>query len=216
MAISRFKFERELASRGLNVIAGADEAGRGPLAGPVVAGAVVFPVGWIEAGLPRRFRGLTDSKQLTGEERESYFEKLTGDAEVRFGIGVVEADTIDSINILQASLRAMNLALDKLVPAPEHALVDGNQITTLKHPQTALVHGDARSYSIAAASVLAKVTRDRLMLHWHRLFPVYGFDEHKGYGTSRHLDALTAHGPCPLHRKSFRPIRKREPELFPF
>jgi ribonuclease HII len=214
MGSSRFKFERELVQRGLRLIAGVDEAGRGPLAGPVVAAAVIFPCEWIRDGLPRRFWGLNDSKQLLAEDRDHYFRLLTSDDRVRFGVSIVDVDIIDAINILQASLRAMNLALDQLNPIPEHSLVDGNQICTLRHPQTALVDGDARSYSVAAASVIAKVTRDRLMHDYDRQFPGYGFAEHKGYGTPQHLAALAAQGPCPLHRKSFYPIRQPEPELF--
>ena len=205
---SKFRYEREFFRRGCAIIAGVDEAGRGPLAGPVVAAAVIFPTEWIVNGLPRVFHGLNDSKQLTPEARDVFYAKLTGRAEVRYAIAWSDCAVIDEINILQATFRAMNEALAQLQPAPEHVLVDGNQISSARWPQTPVVAGDAKSYSIAAASVLAKVTRDRMMLEWDRQWPAYGFAEHKGYGTARHLAALEEHGPCPLHRKSFAPIRQ--------
>lgn len=214
MAIDRFKFERALLESGTMLIAGVDEAGRGPLAGPVVAAAAVLPPEWIRDGLPRSLRGLNDSKQLTPEQRDHFFAVLTGGSEVGFAFAVIEVEVIDSINILQATHRAMNLALDQLQPPPEHALVDGLKVRSLCFPQTALVGGDARSYSIAAASVIAKVTRDRMMVQYHQQYPVYGFAEHKGYGTPRHLEALAKHGPCPIHRRSFAPLRPAELELF--
>ena len=164
----RLSFERELWLKSLSHIAGVDEAGRGPLAGPVVAAAVVLPQRWLEAGLDGRLRDLNDSKQLTEAQRENYFAILTAHPEIRFAIAVVDAETIDRINILQATHRAMNDALAQLQPPPEHVLVDGRPVKTMRFPQTALVKGDAKSYSIAAASVLAKVTRDRLMLEFHR------------------------------------------------
>ena len=216
MGADRFKFERALLRNGTTRVAGVDEAGRGPLAGPVVAAATLFPSEWIRDGLPRKLRGLNDSKQLTPEERDRYFAVLTNHPEVRYAVAAVEVAVIDAINILQASLRAMNDALAQLQPMPEHTLVDGLHVTTLRFAQTALVDGDARSYSIAAASVIAKVTRDGMMLEYHRQFPVYGFAEHKGYGTPRHLAALAEHGPCPLHRRSFSPIKMEALELFDF
>ena len=207
MAASRFQFERELVQGGTLLIAGVDEAGRGPLAGPVVAAAVIFPPEWTREGLPRPLYGLNDSKQLTAEERERYFAILQEDRRVRFAVSVVDVQIIDTINILRATHRAMSEALAQLQPSPEHILVDGLRVKSLAYPQTPLVQGDARSYSIAAASVLAKVTRDRLMLEFDREFPHYGFAEHKGYGTPQHLAALQQHGPCPLHRMSFAPLR---------
>lgn len=214
MGASRFKFERELLKQGRVRIAGTDEAGRGPLAGPVVAAAVIFPVDWIEKGLPRALRGLNDSKQLTAEDRDRFYKALLLCPEVCYGVSVVDVHTIDAINIFQASHRAINEALSQLTPAPEHTLVDGPHVTSLRYVQTALVDGDARSYSIAAASVIAKVTRDRLMLDYDKQYPLYGFAEHKGYATPRHLTALAQHGPCPLHRRSFAPIKPEELELF--
>ena len=213
----RLSHERELWQKGLSLVAGVDEAGCGPLAGPVVAAAVVFPSSWLEVGLCSKLRGLNDSKQLTEEQREKYFEVLTTHAELRFAIASVDVEMIDRINIRQAAWRAMNLALDQLQPKPHHVLVDGLKIKWLPYEQTALVQGDARSYSIAAASVLAKVTRDRLMVDFEKQFPGYGFAEHKGYATPRHLAALQARGPCPIHRRSFSPMRpvETELELFP-
>jgi ribonuclease HII len=215
MAISRFKFEREILLKGVQRIAGVDEAGRGPLAGPVVAAAVILPQAWIENGVPYKLRGLNDSKQVDVEDREKFHAFLTSHPEVQFAVSIVSVETIDRINILRASLQAMNEALAQLTPAPDHTLVDGPYISTIKHPQTPLIDGDARSYSIAAASVIAKVTRDRIMRDYDREFPGYGFAEHKGYMTPRHMAALGELGPCILHRRSFSPVRENDPELFP-
>lgn len=209
----RFAHERELWARGFIRVAGVDEAGRGPLAGPVVAAAVILPDGWRHSGIPETLRGLNDSKQLTAAQRENFFAAIQALPEISHGLARVEAGRIDEINILQATHQAMNLALAQLTPPPEHALVDGRPVRSLRFPQTALVKGDSLSYSIAAASVLAKVTRDRLMLQYDRQWPAYGFAEHKGYGTPQHLAALAAHGPCPIHRRSFAPIRQPEPQL---
>jgi ribonuclease HII len=214
MGASRFKFERELLQQGVERIAGLDEAGRGPLAGPVVAGAVIFPSTWIRDGLPRSLHGLTDSKQLSAEERDRFYARITCHPAVQWAVAIVAVEVIDRINILQASLQAMNDAWKQLQPPPQHGLVDGPHISTLHLPQTPLVEGDSRSYSIAAASVLAKVTRDRLMLDYDARFPAYGFAQHKGYGTPQHLQALQTHGPSPLHRRSFAPLRQPHPELF--
>ena len=191
-----------------------DEAGRGPLAGPVVAAAAILPSKWAESGLPRELEGLNDSKQLTANQREKFFAFLNSCGEVTFAIAQIDAGQIDAINILRATHHAMNDALAKLQPAPEHALVDGRPVKTMAVPQTAIVQGDARSYSIAAASVLAKVTRDRLMLEFDRQWPAYGFAGHKGYGTARHLAAIEKFGACPIHRKSFAPLKEKELSLF--
>ncbi len=199
--------------KGLTIVAGVDEAGCGPLAGPVVAAAVVFPCAWLQSGLPRKLRGLNDSKQLDSEQREKFFQIITTDPDIRYAIATVEVEMIDRINIRQAAWRAMNLALDQLQPRPEHALIDGLRIRWLAYPQTALVDGDAKSYSIAAASVLAKVTRDRLMVEFDKQYPGYGFAEHKGYSTPRHYAAIAQHGPCAIHRRSFAPFRPVETEL---
>jgi len=210
--IDRFEFERTLWAQSVARVAGVDEAGRGPLAGPVVAAAAILPPRWAEAGLPAELAGLNDSKQLTEAQREKYFAFLTRCAEIEFAIAAVDAGVIDEINILQATHRAMNDALAQLNPLPPHALVDGRPVKTLRVPQTAIVKGDARSYSIAAASVLAKVTRDRRMREYAVQFPEYGFAEHKGYGTAQHLAAINRHGACAIHRKTFAPLKP--PALF--
>ena len=212
--IDRFEFERALWQNNLTRVAGVDEAGRGPLAGPVVAAAAILPAKWAETGLPRELDGLNDSKQLTLAQRERFFAFLTGCDEVEFAVAQIDSVQIDEINILRATHQAMNAALAELNPQPQHALVDGRPVKTLCVPQTAIIKGDARSYSIAAASVLAKVTRDRLMREFDRRWPAYGFAEHKGYGTARHLAALATHGPCPIHRKSFAPLKPKFVELF--
>lgn len=210
----RLSCECELWKQGFSHVAGVDEAGCGPLAGPVVAAAVIFPKNWLETGLPSRFRGLNDSKQLEAEEREKFFERITTHPEIRFAIATVDVETIDRINIRQAAWHAMHLALDQLEPRAEHVLVDGLRIKWLPYRQTPLVKGDARSYSIAAASVLAKVTRDRAMRELDRQFPGYGFAEHKGYSTPQHFSAIEKLGMCAIHRKSFSPLKPKEPELF--
>lgn len=210
----RFEFEKALRQQGIRRIVGVDEAGRGPLAGPVVAAAVVLPEEWIEQGLPADIAALNDSKQLTANQRERFFTYLTNAPGMQFGIAQVDAATIDRINILQATHQGMNEALAQLQPPPEHALVDGLAVKSLRFPQTPLVKGDARSYSIAAASVLAKVTRDHWMIAIDQDYPGYGFAVHKGYGTARHLAALARYGPCPIHRRSFAPLRQIQGELF--
>jgi ribonuclease HII len=209
-----FEFEQALWRQGVARVAGVDEAGRGPLAGPVVAAAAILPSRWADTGLPAELAGLNDSKQLTEAQRELYFEFLTCCADIEFAIAEVSAGIIDEINILQATHRAMNGALAKLDPLPPHALVDGRPVKSLRVPQTAIVKGDARSFSIAAASVLAKVTRDRLMREYDAQFPQYGFAEHKGYGTAKHLAAIEKFGACLIHRKTFAPLKKPEPKLF--
>jgi ribonuclease HII len=208
-----FRYELELLKQGLARIAGVDEAGRGPLAGPVFAAAVIFPVDWLR-GLPAPLQKVNDSKQLSPETRETLFAELTSRPEIHYAVARVEAPTIDEINILQATHRAMNLALAQLQPPPQHALVDGLRVKSMALPHTAIVGGDALSYSIAAASILAKVSRDRCMLELDRLHPGYGFAQHKGYGTARHLAALKTLGACPIHRRSFAPLRPAEKELF--
>ena len=209
----RLSFEGELWRQGLSFVAGVDEAGCGPLAGPVVAAAVVFPCSWRENGLPGQLRGLNDSKQLTEDQREKFYSTLTSHPELRYAIASSDEEMIDRINIRQAAWRAMNLALDQLQPRPQHVLVDGLRIKWLPYPQTALVAGDCKSYSIAAASVLAKVTRDRKMIELDRQYPGYGFAGHKGYATPEHFAAIQTLGPCPIHRRSFAPFRPVETEL---
>jgi ribonuclease HII len=193
------RFERKLYKQGIELIAGIDEAGRGPLAGPVVAAAVMLP-------LEFRLRGLNDSKQLSATARESYYESLVSNPEIIFAIGLASVAEIDRMNILRATHLAMQRALTGLVALPEHLLIDGLPVPALTLPQTAIVDGDARSFSIAAASVIAKVTRDRMMMSWDEEFPVYEFARNKGYGTQGHLEKLRSHGPCQLHRRSFGPV----------
>ena len=193
------RFERSLYRQGIYRIAGIDEAGRGPLAGPVVAAAVMLPPNF-------RLSGLNDSKQLSGLARECYYEALVSNPEVRFGIGIASVAEIDQINILRATHLAMQRAVSGLVSLPEHLFIDGLPVSAFSLPQTAIVDGDAKSFSIAAASVIAKVTRDRMMVCWHEDFPVYEFARNKGYGTPEHLERLRSHGPCLLHRRTFAPV----------
>jgi ribonuclease HII len=209
----RFRHEYALWQSGWTRIAGVDEAGRGPLAGPVVAAAVVLPLDWVTSGMPRKLRAVNDSKQLTPEEREELYHELTSRPEVLHASAEVDVAMIDQINILQATHRAMNQALAQLDPAPEHVIVDGLRVKTLNFPQTPVVGGDALSYSIGAASIVAKVRRDRLMVQFHSLYPAYGFHEHKGYCTPAHVEALKQHGPCPIHRLTFAPVRLDQAQL---
>src|SRR5882762_4983162 len=210
---NRLGFERELWQQGMTLVAGVDEAGCGPLAGPVVAAAVLFPCSWLATGLYSKLRGLNDSKQLNEEERNRFYQVIVTHPEIRFGIASVEPEMIDQINILEAAHRAMQLALDQLTPSAQHVLVDGRPVKTLRIPHTPLVKGDCRSYSIAAASVLAKVTRDRMMVELDGRYPGYAFAEHKGYSTPQHLALLAQLGPRPIHRRSFSPCRPVELEL---
>ena len=194
------RFEKHLWSTGIALVAGIDEAGRGPLAGPVVAAATVLPAEFSLAGL-------NDSKQLTEPVREQFFEALTAPGKlVCYGIGFAEPAEIDRLNILRATFLAMERAVMALPLRPDHLLIDGLPVPVFQQPQTAVVDGDAKSMSIAAASVIAKVTRDRMMRKWHTEFPQYDFDQNKGYGTRAHLESLQIHGPCPIHRRSFAPV----------
>jgi ribonuclease HII len=176
-------------------VAGLDEAGRGPLAGPVVAAAVVLAPG-------TRIKGVDDSKRLEPERREELYEVIRARA-VAIGVGMVDAPTIDRVNILQATRRAMGMALGALSIEPELVLTDFVALDGLRCPQRNLVDGDRRSATVAAASIIAKVTRDRMMAEADREYPQYGFSRHKGYATLEHLAALMMHGPCPLHRRTF-------------
>jgi ribonuclease HII len=191
-------FEAEARARGFRVIAGLDEAGRGPLAGPVVAAAVVLP----ERG---KLKGVNDSKKLSAGQREEMF-SLLGEKALAMGVGIVDVQEIDRINILQASLKAMELAVEKLPQPPDFLLIDGIHSLHLPLPQQTIPKGDQRCLAIAAASIVAKVTRDRLMAAYHEQYPQYNFARHKGYGTKEHLQAIQKYGCCPLHRRSFRTI----------
>ena len=191
--------DRNFLTQGFQSLAGVDEAGRGPLAGPVVASAVIV----------RDFSfscRVDDSKKMSATAREAAFEEILGKCFV--GIGVVESEVIDKINIYQASLRAMEEAVMKLKRAPDCILIDGPKTPKLPFKQFPIVDGDALSFSIACASVAAKVIRDRMMNYYDVLYPEYGFKKHKGYGTADHLEALRKNGPCKIHRRSFGPVRK--------
>lgn len=201
-----YHYEAQAWRTGVAYIAGLDEAGRGPLAGPVVAAAVVI-------ARDRRIRRLADSKLLTPERRDELF-ALIHERAVGIGVGLVDHETIDRVNILEATRLAMRAALNQLPIAPDLVITDFVKLPGLVCRQRNLVDGDARCASVAAASIIAKVTRDRIMLEVDRQFPEYGFARHKGYGTPEHLAALDRLGPCPLHRKSFITLWKQG-ELFP-
>ncbi len=192
----RSRLEIELRKQGTNWICGVDEAGRGPLAGPVVAAAVILPADFDA-------RGIADSKKLSEPRREACFERITRDC-VGFGVGRCDPVLIDEINILQATFQAMRQALGQLTQTPEIVLVDGNQrIPNLSIPQQTIVRGDGSVVAIACASIIAKVSRDRIMREYHRLHPEYGFDQHKGYPTAQHRANIARFGVLPIHRKSF-------------
>ncbi|MGE5507095.1 MAG: ribonuclease HII [Chitinophagales bacterium] len=200
------RYEREARERGATLLCGVDEAGRGPLAGPVVAAAVILPAGCF---LP----GVRDSKELTARQRTRLYAEVVRCA-IDFSVGICDAEEIDEVNILRATWRAMARAVAGLRPRPDFALVDGLPVQGLPTPHQAIVDGDAKVHAIAAASIIAKVTRDRIMAAYDALYPHYGFAEHKGYGTPAHLRALSEHGPCPLHRRSFAPVLASTARLF--
>jgi len=192
------RHERKLWRTGSETVAGVDEAGVGPMAGPVVAAAVVFP--------PETFiKGVHDSKQLLAEQREELHTKIRARA-LTFGIGVAEVEEIDRLNIYWATMRAIERALAALKRAPDHVLIDGRKVPGLAIPQTHIVGGDRKSFCIAAASILAKVTRDRIMTAYDDQYPGYGFAQHKGYCTADHFQLLEQLGPSPIHRRSFSPV----------
>jgi ribonuclease HII len=194
------EFEQEARRCGYRRIAGIDEAGRGPLAGPVVAAAVILPV-------HARLAGVDDSKQLSEAERERLYPAILDQA-VGVGIGLADAGEIDSLNILEATRLAMRRAIDNLAPAPDYLLIDAVTLPAVRIPLRPIVKGDALSLSIAAASIIAKVTRDHLMSAYHATFPQYNFLSHKGYGTAEHLRMLARFGPCSIHRRTFAPVRE--------
>lgn len=197
--------ERHYAAEGYRVIAGLDEAGRGPLAGPVVAGAVVL-------GADVELPGLNDSKQLAAADRERLYGLIIEQA-VAYGIGVVDVDYIDTYNILEATKEAMRRALGQLIVTPDLLLNDAVTVSGITIQQVPIIKGDSQSHSIAAASVLAKVTRDRLMTEYAKMFPDYGFDRHMGYSTAEHLKALEHFGPCKIHRQTFSPVSELLPQI---
>lgn len=197
------KRETLLREQGHNLIAGIDEAGRGPLAGPVVAGAAILPPKF-------RHKVLRDSKLLSAGQRERLYQELTTREDVFWSVAVVATEDVDRLNILHATYLAMRLALESLSCEPDHVLIDGRPVPGFPVVHTAIIDGDNISFSIAAASVIAKVTRDRIMLDFDQQFPAYGFAQHKGYSTALHLERLRLHGPCPIHRRSFFPVQQMD------
>lgn len=193
--IELWTLENEIYAGGVKLLCGVDEAGRGPLAGPVCAAAVILPQNC-------EIEGLNDSKKLTEKKREALFDVICA-AAVSYGIAFATVEEIEEYNILGATFMAMNRAIAKLDPAPELALIDGNRNTGIQIPSRCVIGGDGKCADIAAASVLAKVTRDRYMLQMAELYPQYGFEKHKGYGTKAHYEAIRAYGPSPIHRPSF-------------
>ena len=193
------RLEKAHQSRGLTRIAGIDEAGRGPLAGPVAAAAVI---------LPKRFscRGLDDSKKISPARRELLYARITDDPRIFWTVATADREEIDRLNILRATHLAMRRAAEALDPPPEHCIIDGLPVKNFPIPHDGVVKGDGLSLSIAAASIIAKVTRDRIMHALDQEFPQYGFAKHQGYGTKAHLEALRIHGPCLHHRRSFQPV----------
>jgi ribonuclease HII len=194
------EFEQEARRCGFRRIAGIDEAGRGPLAGPVVAAAVILPI-------HVRLTGVDDSKQLSEVERERLYPSILEKA-VGVGIGLADAGEIDALNILEATRLAMRRAIDNLAPPPDYLLIDAVTLPAVRIPLRPIIKGDALSLSIAAASIIAKVTRDHLMAAYHETFPQYNFLSHKGYGTAEHLRMLSRFGPCSIHRRTFAPVRE--------
>ncbi len=198
-----YKYENAAIAEGARYIAGVDEAGRGPLAGPVSVAAVILPNNLY---LPK----LNDSKKLSSKVREELFEEIHAKA-IAIGSALIDAKTIDRINIYQATINGMYESIFSLSPQPQKVLIDAVKLDRLSIPSKSIIHGDAKSASIAAASIIAKVTRDHLMDAYDRKYPEYGFTQHKGYGTAAHLAALKKYGPCPIHRLSFEPIRSMYP-----
>jgi ribonuclease HII len=200
MAPDLWIYENQVLQDGYLRVAGLDEAGRGPLAGPVVASAVVLPSSF-------SVMGIDDSKKLSEKKRSDLYDKIIFHADA-VGVGIADEKEIDRLNILRASLLAMARAVENLPVSPDYLLIDGTFQIAANIPQRAIPKGDAKSISIAAASIIAKVTRDRLMMQYHREYPVYGFDRHKGYPTRAHREAVKTYGCCPLHRKSFKGVKE--------
>lgn len=190
------QIEENLHSQGIEYICGIDEAGRGPLAGPVVVAAAIMPK-------DSMIEGVNDSKKVSEKKRELLYEKITEEA-IAWGVGIIDQKEIDRINILNATKEGLTEAVKSLNVKPDRIIVDAlNGIDTLGIPYTSIIKGDAKCYSIAAASIIAKVTRDRIMRQWDEIYPQYGFEKHKGYGTKAHIEAIKEYGLCPLHRLSF-------------
>ena len=190
------EMENNLYSKGMNYICGIDEAGRGPLAGPVVVASVIMPK-------DSMIEGVNDSKKISESKREMLYEKIIEEA-VSYGVAIIDQKEIDELNILNATKKALTTSLKELKVRPDIILVDAlDRIDTLQIPYQSIIKGDAKAYSIAAASIIAKVTRDRIMRQWDEIYPQYGFERHKGYGTAAHIAAIKEYGICPLHRLSF-------------
>ena len=190
------KQEDELRKRGFNKICGIDEAGRGPLAGPVVVASVIMPA-------DSMIEGVNDSKKVSEKKREKLYDQILEEA-ISYGVGIVGQDEIDEINILNATKKGLTMSLKELTVKPDLIIVDAlTHIDTMGIPYESIIKGDAKCYSISAASIIAKVTRDRIMREWDKVYPEYGFEKHKGYGTSAHIEAIKKYGLCPIHRKSF-------------
>ena len=190
------KQEDELRKRGFNKICGIDEAGRGPLAGPVVVASVIMPA-------DSMIEGVNDSKKISEKKREKLYDQILEEA-ISYGVGIVGQDEIDEINILNATKKGLTMSLKELTVKPDLIIVDAlTHIDTMGIPYESIIKGDAKCYSISVASIIAKVTRDRIMREWDKVYPEYGFEKHKGYGTSAHIEAIKKYGLCPIHRKSF-------------
>lgn len=190
------EIDKEFFNKGLSYVAGIDEAGRGPLAGPVVVACVIMPK-------DSMIEGINDSKKISEKKRETLYEKILEEA-VSYGVGIINQEEIDEINILQATKKALTEAVKSMKIKPQVILVDAlTGIDTIGIPYKSIIKGDAKSYSIGAASIIAKVTRDRIMREWDKVYPQYGFAGHKGYGTAKHMQAIREYGICPLHRKTF-------------
>lgn len=190
------QYENDLRNKGYKYICGIDEAGRGPLAGPVVVASVIMPANSI-------IEGVNDSKKVSEKKREKLYDLILEEA-ISYGVGIIGQDEIDEINILNATKKGLTMSLQELTQKPELIIVDAlTHIDTLGIPYESIIKGDAKCYSISAASIIAKVTRDRIMREWDKVYPQYGFAQHKGYGTSAHINAIKEFGPCPLHRRSF-------------
>ena len=189
-------YENELREKGFKYICGIDEAGRGPLAGPVVVASVILPKNSM-------IEGINDSKKVSEKKREKLYDLIIEEA-ISYGVGIIGQDEIDDINILNATKKGLTLSLQELTKRPDLIIVDAlSKINTLGIPYESIIKGDAKCYSISAASIIAKVTRDRIMREWDKVFPQYGFATHKGYGTSAHINAIKEYGICPIHRKTF-------------
>ena len=190
------KIDKEFFDKGIEYIAGIDEAGRGPLAGPVVVASVILPQ-------DSMIEGVNDSKKISESKREKLYDTILNEA-LSYGIGIIYQDEIDEINILQATKKGLTEAIKKMKIKPNIIMVDAlNGINTLGIPYKSIIKGDAKCYSISAASIIAKVTRDRIMREWDQIYPEYGFSSHKGYGSAKHIAAIREYGPCPIHRKTF-------------